>query len=291
MAGAIRIRESQYGHLLEDMDAQRRLFRTVVANAPVGIAILDGGDLHVRVANEAFLSFLDEPYSREGIVGLRVQDFIPQAEESGFLDQIRRAAKLRKPHLEAEYRHEGFDRGVTFWQWSVVPLETEGENRDDLMLLLVETTDHVRARQRVEELAGNLSSSNLRLVAEQARLKAIIDSAPEGVVMADPQGRMLLTNPAADRLYARPIPYGQEIASHASIQLCHPDGSPCDPADLPLSRSALRSETVVNEELRIIWPDGQHRELLVNSAPILDEQGNSHGAVAVFRGPNGAKSA
>lgn len=283
MAGAIQARESQYGHLLEEIDIQRRLFRTLVANAPVGIAILDGKDLHVRLASDAFLRFLDEPYRREGIVGLRVRDFIPRAEESDFLDQLRRVAASREPHHEAEYRHEGFDRGVTFWQWSMLPLGAEGEDEDDLMLLLVETTDQVLARQRVEELASNLKSSNLQLVAEQARLKAIIDSAPEGVVVADRGGRILLTNPAADRIYARPVPYGQELESHASLQLCHPDGSPCDPADLPLSRSALRSETLVNEELCILWPDGQSRDLLVNSAPILDGQGNSHGAVAVFR--------
>ncbi|RPI32446.1 MAG: PAS domain S-box protein [Chloroflexota bacterium] len=122
-----------------------------------------------------------------------------------------------------------------------------------------------------------------QLEAEQAKLKAIIENAPEAIVVTDKDSRIILANPAADQLYARPIPYGQDFNSHASLQICYPDGAPYDPRDLPLTRSALDGEVYNNQEVMIVWPDQQRRSLLVNSVPIRDRQGNITGAVSVFQ--------
>lgn len=122
-----------------------------------------------------------------------------------------------------------------------------------------------------------------QLETEQARLRAIFDSAPEGIVVADARARILLTNPTADRLYAHPVPYGQEYDSHAALQLCYPNGPAYDPRDLPLTRSALDGEVVREEEVDIVWPDGQRRNLLINTAPIRTGEGQIAGAVGVFQ--------
>lgn len=135
---------------------------------------------------------------------------------------------------------------------------------------------HIEARNEAERRADQLET-------ERARLRAIIENAPEGIVVADKECRILLTNPAADGIYARPAPYGQDFESHAELGLCHLDGTPYDPRDLPLTRSALDGETISNLEVAIRWPNGQRRDLLVNSAPIRDSQGEVSGAVAVFQ--------
>jgi len=118
---------------------------------------------------------------------------------------------------------------------------------------------------------------------ERARLSAIIESAPEGIVVADAEAQIVMTNPAADALYARPVPYGEDHESHASLSLCTPDGTPCEARDLPLTRSALDGTVIVNEELAIVWPDGQRRELLVNAAPVQGSDGKILGAVGLFQ--------
>jgi PAS domain S-box-containing protein len=122
-----------------------------------------------------------------------------------------------------------------------------------------------------------------QLEAERARLKAIIDNAPEAIVVADADCRILLTNRAADRLYARPVPYGQGYDQHDALELSYADGTPCNPRDLPLTRAALDGETLHDVELAITWPDGQQRALLVNAAPIRGPDGSVTGAVGVFR--------
>jgi PAS domain S-box-containing protein len=122
-----------------------------------------------------------------------------------------------------------------------------------------------------------------QLEAERTRLKAVIDNAPEAIVVIDEACRVVLTNAAADRLYARPLLHGQDFESQAALALSYPDGTPCDPRDLPLTRSALDGEEHRNVEMAIVWPDGQRRALLASSAPIRDRQGGIVGAVGVFQ--------
>jgi two-component sensor histidine kinase/PAS domain-containing protein len=137
----------------------------------------------------------------------------------------------------------------------------------------------VTERQRIlAELAG-----------ERARLRAVIDNAPEGIVLADAEGKVLLANPAAERLYAPlaggPLPGSHEFDSLASLGLRPAAGSPFGAAaQAPLApRSALNGETLVDQALRIPWPGGEHRDLIANSAPIRDGQGRVTGSVTLFR--------
>jgi signal transduction histidine kinase len=135
---------------------------------------------------------------------------------------------------------------------------------------------HIEARNEAERRAEELET-------ERARLKAIIENAPDAIIVTDEESHVVLTNPAAERLCARPIPYGEGLQSCSEMGFCHPDGTPYDPRDLPLTCSALDGETISDLEMAILWPDGQRRHLLVNSAPIRDSHGQVNGAVAVFQ--------
>lgn len=118
---------------------------------------------------------------------------------------------------------------------------------------------------------------------ERARLQAIISSAPEAIVVVDEKGRILMTNPAADQLYAHPDGGVEDSPSCALFQFCHADGTACKPGNHPLHRSATRGETHRNLEMVLAWPSGQRRDLLVNTAPIRDREGRSSGAVGLFQ--------
>jgi two-component sensor histidine kinase/PAS domain-containing protein len=121
------------------------------------------------------------------------------------------------------------------------------------------------------------------LAAERARLKAIIDNAPEAIVVTDSASRIALANPAAEQLFGRPLPCGEDFNSQAALALCSPDGAPCALRDLPLTRSTLDGETLTSLDMAIAWPDGRRRDLLVSSAPIRDDAGRASGAVGIFQ--------
>ncbi len=121
------------------------------------------------------------------------------------------------------------------------------------------------------------------LAGERARLRAVIDNAPEGIVVADEEGKVVLANPAAERLYARPVLHGLDYDSLASLGLRRRDGSPLDPRDLLPARPVPAGENLGDAALRITWPNGQERDLMANSAPIRDVEGRVTGSVTIFR--------
>jgi PAS domain S-box-containing protein len=130
--------------------------------------------------------------------------------------------------------------------------------------------------QQREQLVAQLES-------ERAKLETLVNNAPEGIAMANHEGRTIVINPAAQQLYTRPIPYGQSDEISATPQFRTSDGKPLAPQDIPLTHSALHGVMHVNVEMSMRWPDGQQRDLLVNTAPIIDSHGNISGAVGVLQ--------
>lgn len=147
---------------------------------------------------------------------------------------------------------------------------------DRIDLFMRDITLRKRDDQQREQLLAQLES-------ERAKLETLVNNAPEGIAMADHEGRTIVINPAAQQLYTRPIPYGQTDESSATPQFSTSDGKPLAPQDIPLAHSALHGVMHVNVEMSMRWPDGQHRDLLVNTAPIIDSRGNISGAVGVLQ--------
>ena len=94
---------------------------------------------------------------------------------------------------------------------------------------------------------------------------------------------MVLGNPAAERVFGRAIPNNLELEELAGLQIKDMDGIPYDPRYLPLTCSALDGELLNNIEMFVEFPDGQIRNLLASTAPIVDRNGNLNGAVGVFQ--------
>jgi PAS domain S-box-containing protein len=112
----------------------------------------------------------------------------------------------------------------------------------------------------------------------------VIDSLADGIVVADLDGRCLLSNAAARRLFATDFA-DVPAAEWTSVFGCLlPDmATPYPPQDMPLART-LRGEVVSNLELFMInvWePRGVW--LSVNGTPIRDPRGNIEGGVVVLR--------
>jgi diguanylate cyclase (GGDEF)-like protein/PAS domain S-box-containing protein len=142
-------------------------------------------------------------------------------------------------------------------------------------LAVMDITERVREQRKREKLFKELED-------REALLSAIFENTPVGIVVCDEKARITMTNPAADKLSPQPAPIGQEVGSHSRLRILQQDDTPYDPHDLPLSRSALRGEYCQHEEVRIQWPTGEKRWLLVNTAPVLGEDGRQSGAVGLF---------
>ncbi len=117
---------------------------------------------------------------------------------------------------------------------------------------------------------------------QRALLNAIIANAPSGIMMVDSDTRIVLANPVAEQIYARGIPIGEPAGCLASAHLTSPAGLVCAEGDLPLVQCVRAGESLNNKEFQLLWPDGQRRFILSNTAPLRDGQDQIIGAVTVF---------
>jgi PAS domain S-box-containing protein len=106
------------------------------------------------------------------------------------------------------------------------------------------------------------------LAAERA---AILSQIADGVVLADPAGRIIFANPAAERLLGLPNP--------GRLAAVRPD----HPAAATLTRAARRGEPVAGAEWRLRQPDGAEAFIQGSAAPVLADDGARLGAVLTVR--------
>ncbi len=118
---------------------------------------------------------------------------------------------------------------------------------------------------------------------EQAmRLEAIVRSIGKGIMVANEQGQIVMTNPTARLLsaIAARLEDGMRVGEAGSFRL---DGvTPMPLEELPLAR-ALRGEDSNDVEMMITGPDGKLRPVNVTGRPLIDAKGNRRGGVVAFR--------
>ncbi len=118
-----------------------------------------------------------------------------------------------------------------------------------------------------------------QLETERTALQAIINNAPEAIVVVDEECRIVMTNPAARQLYQQSPAFQKNRDTETGYNNI---SAPYDPVDLPLCRSVFKGEMIVDHELTVYLPGKQPRHILVNTAPIRNPNGEITGAVGIF---------
>jgi two-component system CheB/CheR fusion protein len=123
--------------------------------------------------------------------------------------------------------------------------------------------------------------------AAQSRLQTIIEQMPAAVLVADaPSGRLVMGNRQASLLLGYPLTHGTGAddwtAVNSAFAAFHPNERPYLVQELPLFRSLTRGETVTEEPIRYMRPDGTRGTVAASSTPIRDPEGNVVAAVAMF---------
>lgn len=144
----------------------------------------------------------------------------------------------------------------------------------------------VTARQEAEEALRESERQHRELAIstelERARLETVLEILPVGVWIADRDGQLIGKNEAADRIWAGDAPLGGSIANYITYRAWHSEsGELLRPEEYPVAMALETGEAVEPVELRIEKLDGSEGTVLVSAVPILDEQGQSWGAVGI----------
>jgi PAS domain S-box-containing protein len=143
-----------------------------------------------------------------------------------------------------------------------------------------------KLRQSNEEttrLAKQLRQSNRQLAYANHRLYAVLQALPVGVVIADSEGRVTTKNDMADKIWGG-APQVRKVDGFGQYKGWWSDsGDPLGAEDWAIARAILRGEVSIGEVIDIVRFDKSHATILNSGAPILNDDGEIIGGVAVFQ--------
>ncbi|WP_224248053.1 PAS domain-containing sensor histidine kinase [Hyalangium gracile] len=144
-----------------------------------------------------------------------------------------------------------------------------------MMGVTVDITELKKTQRDREQLVKELGE-------ERARLRAVLDNIPAGVLLAEaPTGRIVLGNAQVERILRHPVLHSPSVEEYGEWVGYHPDGRRVDGSEWPLAR-ALRGETVPAERFLYQRGDGTQGWIRVEGAPIRHEGRITGGVIAFY---------
>src|SRR5918998_3237364 len=184
-------------------------------------------------------------------------------EAAVFARGVRDVLSGEKDHFELEYPcHSPTER--RWFIGRVTPYERDGRS------WAVVAHENITARRMAEEALRD----------QKVLLETILGQAADAIIVCDERGRFTFANAAAKEM-ALMDPEGTTLECTPEVWgVAHfPDGRPVPLEEWSISR-ALRNETTVGREKRMIRPDGDHCDVLISAAPLKNVEGEIVGAVA-----------
>ena len=138
--------------------------------------------------------------------------------------------------------------------------------------------DFVREFAARTRVAIERRRAELELRDNEARLRAVIDAVPVGIVFAEAEGRITGGNARIERIFGHPVLPSPDVEHYRDYISYHPDGRRVEGAEYPLSR-ALRGEDL--PELEVLYQRGDGRRAFVRliASAIRDGGGGVTGGV------------
>ena len=117
---------------------------------------------------------------------------------------------------------------------------------------------------------------------QRAQFEALLANLTEGVVIADPDGRVVMINDTARAILGTPNGEPPTIDALHALEADDLGGRPLRSEQRPLSR-ALRGERYTDYEVVRMRPDGEKRRVVSTGTSVNDADGKVALAIVVFR--------
>jgi len=266
-----------------ETDGELARLRALVAHAPTLFAVMEGPEHVFRLANPAYLRTIGR--REEDIAGQPFRAIFPEVKGQGLDAILDRVYADGEPYVGTEqpvwFMREDEGLGDAFFTFVFQPLCDAAGAVEGILMNGVDVTAEVQARRRLHDRAAAREAAH-------TRLQQVVDVLPEGIVVVDADGWVVLANHMAADLMGPDI-VGRSMAriereATAVSDIRRLDGTPYPDEDLPLERSVSRSEDVRGVQLLLRHAaDGHDIPALLNSAPLRDAAGAITGAVLVFQ--------
>ena len=133
-----------------------------IERAPRAMAITEGPSHRIRSANSAFCRLMN--VTPEEVVGRPYAEAFPEPSGHGPLDVLESVIRSGTAEAERELTRPRNGSEDAIWSCSVWPVGTSPGVEDGLLVEVVDRTDRVEARRRLERMAADIRTINERLL-------------------------------------------------------------------------------------------------------------------------------
>jgi PAS domain S-box-containing protein len=153
----------------------------------------------------------------------------------------------------------------------------------DLHWTLVDVTEQAATAQELQKLTTELEQRvqdrTQALAEERARLAAVVENMPVGLIIVGADGNAQLVNDRALEILGVRTP--AEIFDR-KWETYRADASQYGDDESPLMRALRTNEVVANERIELVTPDGSTKFINAAAAPVRDANGQTIGALALL---------
>ena len=179
--------------------------------------------------------------------------------------------------FDKQYRVRRFDGE---WRWMRARAAPRRNNAGKIIRwygTLEDIDDHKKAEEALRR--------------SEARLQAIFDAVPVGIVIADaPDGRVVMSNPRAEDILRTVVAPSTVIDDYCRQPVANtPGASPDLSQKSPLANAIMDGRTVGPREYLRFHDDGTSGWISLSAAPVLDDDGNVSGGVVTIQDIDGEK--
>jgi PAS domain S-box-containing protein len=234
-------------------------FSTAFYASPASVAIARFGDRRLMYVNDQYVALFGHP--RSEAIGKTTVDlgmWTEPAVGERLWRELQERGGVHRVEVDARTK-SGEPLVVLVW---LERIQILGE--ECVLAMACDITDLKRAEQALEE--------------NERRLRTVVDTLPVGVTVTDREGNIVLTNPAARRVWTDGIPSDPERYARRK-GWWHDTGRPVSADDWPSARARLKGETTANEVFDIEAFDGTRKTVAVSAAPLRDVEDRITGAV------------
>lgn len=250
-----------------------RRYQALIADSSVGVAYnaIDG---RYEYANQAFCDLVG--FSLDELRQLSWQELTHPADRAADEALYRRACAGEIRHYTLEKRYVRKDGAPVCVSLFVNFLRNENGDPVQGVVIAVDVT----ARRAAEE---QLRRSVETLKRQQQELRTMLDVVPIAVLVArDPNADDIVGSASFAALTG--MPPGENVSQSGPNKDRLPyhyekQGRPLEPAELPMQQAARLRQVVRDMEMDMVFNDGRVIHLLAQASPLVDDQGNVHGAI------------
>ncbi|MEQ8199272.1 MAG: PAS domain-containing sensor histidine kinase, partial [Clostridiaceae bacterium] len=251
-------------------------------NDEAGVAVYSFPDLILLKANEKH-SDCYQYNEKENAIGKNLKQILTQYQCRDVERNLLNIMETGNSYHIKEFEYEHSERGITYWDIKIVPIQMEGEAKY-LIQIICDVTEIVLNRKLIEKQAEVIESQEEELEAISAQkeeLEAVLENSSDGIYTVDKDFSITFLNSSIKEFAYKPESLKKFGDTLKHTEYYDSEGNLLDLEDFQECR-ILKGEKIKDDRRTCHRPDGIYH-ISISGGPVYDKSGNISKAVICLR--------